>query len=227
MIAVIDSGTGNLRSVEKALAAAGGEVVVTSDPAVVRRATHVVVPGQGAFRDCLAGLKQRGLDQAVREAIAAGKPYLGICLGLQVLFEESEEHGPCAGLGILGGRVIRFRPARDAGGRALKVPHMGWNEVRPPAPSATGGDPIWRGLGDAAHVYFVHSYYVVPEDPSIVALTCEYGIPFCAAVRRGNIFATQFHPEKSQRVGLALLRNFVATPGATPGATAGASGRAP
>lgn len=207
MIAVLDSGTGNLRSVEKALAAAGGDVVVTSDPAVVRRADKIVVPGQGAFRDCLAGLQARGLDQAVREAVAAGKPYFGICLGLQVLFEESEEHGPCAGLGILRGRVVRFRPARDADGRARKVPHMGWNEVRP-----TGDDPMWHGLGDAAHVYFVHSYYVEPADPSVVALTCDYGVEFCAAVRRGNIFATQFHPEKSQRVGLTLLRNFVAAP---------------
>jgi imidazole glycerol-phosphate synthase subunit HisH len=207
VIAVLDSGTGNLRSVEKAIAAAGGEVTVTSDPDVVRRADKIVVPGQGAFRDCVAGLRARGLDGAVRESIAAGKPYLGICLGLQILFDESEEHGPCAGLGILPGRVVRFRPTVDAGGRALKVPHMGWNEVRP-----TTDDPLWHGLGDTAHVYFVHSYYVIPSDPSMIALTCDYGVPFCAAVRHDNIFATQFHPEKSQRIGLTILRNFVGGP---------------
>lgn len=200
MIAVVDSGSGNLRSVEKALAHVGGRPIVTSDPDVVRRAGKIVVPGQGAFRDCVAGLAGGGLDEAVREAIRAGRPYLGICLGLQILFEESEEHGPCRGLGIIPGRVVRFRP-RD---RTLKVPHMGWNEVR-----VRREDPLWRGIPDGAYVYFVHSYYVVPDDPSIVVLACEYDVPFAAAVRVENVFACQFHPEKSQRVGLRLLANFV------------------
>lgn len=200
MIAVVDSGSGNLRSVAKALAAAGGAPVVTSDPDVVRRADRVVVPGQGAFRDCMNGLRGRGLEEAVREAIRSGRPYLGICLGLQVLFEESEEHGRCAGLGILPGRVVRFdRPG-------LKVPHMGWNQIARARP-----DPILAGVPDEAYVYFVHSYYVVPARDELTALWCDYGGRFCAAVRHDNVFATQFHPEKSQKVGLALLSGFVAS----------------
>ena len=187
MIAVVDAGSGNLRSVEKAIAVAGGAPVVTRDPDVVRRADRVVVPGQGAFRDCMNGLRSRGLDQAVRESIRGGKPYLGICLGMQVLFEESDEHGPCAGLGIFPGRVKRF----DAPG--LKVPHMGWNDVQP-----TG-----------RYFYFVHSYYAVPAREELVALWCDYGGRFCAAVRHENVLATQFHPEKSQAAGLELLRGFV------------------
>ncbi len=205
MIAVVDSGYGNLRSVEKALAHVGGAPVVTADPDVVRRADRVVVPGQGAFRDCVAGLASRGLEAAVREAVAAGKPFLGICLGLQVLFDESEEQGPCRGLGLLRGKVVKFRPAD----RALKVPHMGWNTVR----VAQGTwDPMWRGIEDGAYAYFVHSYYVVPEDRGVVALESDYGGAFCAAVRWQNVFACQFHPEKSQRVGLQLLTNFVSVP---------------
>ena len=200
MIAVVDSGSGNLRSVEKALAVAGGDPIVTSDPDVVRRADRVVVPGQGAFRDCMRGLAARGLMDAVREAIRSGRPYLGICLGLQVLFDESDEHGPCAGLGILPGRVVRFdRPG-------LKVPHMGWNQVVRARP-----DPVLAEVPDDAYVYFVHSYYVVPARAEMIALTCDYGGTFCAAVRHENIFATQFHPEKSQKVGLKLLAGFVAS----------------
>jgi glutamine amidotransferase len=202
-IAVVDSGYGNLRSVEKALAHVGGAPAVTADPDVVRRADMVVVPGQGAFRDCVAGLAGRGLEQAVREVIARGVPFLGICLGLQILFDESEEHGPVRGLGLLPGRVVRFHP----GEAHLKVPHMGWNQVA--APAGRAPDRLWRGLEPSAHVYFVHSYYVVPADPGLVALECEYGARFCAAVRKDNLFACQFHPEKSQKVGLTLLRNFV------------------
>ena len=207
MIAVVDSGSGNLRSVEKALAHVGGRPVVTADPDVVRRADRVVVPGQGAFKDCLAGLAARGLEAAVREAIAAGRPYLGICLGLQILFDESEEQGPCRGLGLLAGRVVRLAP-RDP---AHKVPHMGWNQVRP-AGAAAAADPMWRGLGDAEWVYFVHSYHARPADPSVVALSTDYEGELCAAVRKDNVFACQFHPEKSQQVGLALLANFVTAP---------------
>ena len=203
MIAIVDSGYGNLRSVEKAVAHVGGKPVVTADPDVVRRADQVIVPGQGAFRDCVAGLKERGLEQAVREQITRGRPFLGICLGLQVLFEESDEQGPCRGLGLMAGRVVRFQPA-DA---AMKVPHMGWNSVRMPAGRAA--DPLWRGLAAEEYVYFVHSYYVAPADADVVALECDYGGRFCAAVRQGNVFACQFHPEKSQRVGLTILQNFV------------------
>jgi glutamine amidotransferase len=200
VIAVVDTGTGNLRSVEKALAHVGGAPVVTGDPDVVRRADRVVVPGQGAFRDCMAGLGG-GLDEALRDAIASGRPFLGICLGLQVLFDESEEQGPCGGLGIFAGRVRRFRPASHE----LKVPHMGWNQVR-----VERDEPLWRGIPDGAHAYFVHSYYVEPAEANLAVLTTEYGVRFCAAVRRDNVFACQFHPEKSQRVGLRLLENFVA-----------------
>lgn len=200
MIAVVDSGSGNLRSVAKALERAGADrVEITSDPALVRRADRVVVPGQGAFRDTMHGLTSRGLDEALREVIAAGRPYLGICLGLQVLFDESEEHGPVRGLGLLGGRVVRF--ATRAG---LKVPHMGWNSV-----SVRNDDALWRGLPEPAYVYFVHSYFAVPDDPRVTALATEYGGEICAAVRHENLFATQFHPEKSQAVGLGLLGNFI------------------
>jgi glutamine amidotransferase len=201
MIAVVDSGSGNLRSVKRALERAGGHAVtVTSDPDEVRRAGRVVVPGQGAFKDGMAGLTSRHLDEAVREGIAAGKPYLGLCLGMQLLFDESEEHGPVRGLGILPGRVVRFadRPG-------MKVPHMGWNDVH-----LRRDEPLWRGIADGAYVYFVHSYYVVP-DGDVSCLETDYGGKFCAAIRHENLFACQFHPEKSQGVGLAFLQNFVAS----------------
>jgi glutamine amidotransferase len=206
-IAVVDSGYGNLRSVEKALAHVGGAPVISADPDVVRRADQVVVPGQGAFRDCVAGLAERGLGEAVRESIAAGKPFLGICLGLQVLFDESEEQGRHVGLGIVRGKVAKFRPSDTS----IKVPHMGWNTVRAPGGGASK-DPLWRGLGVEEHVYFVHSYFVVPAEPADVALECDYDGTFAAAVRRDNVFACQFHPEKSQRVGLQILKNFVEIP---------------
>jgi glutamine amidotransferase len=198
VIAVVDSGAGNLRSVERALAHAGGAPVVTRDPDVVRRADRVVVPGQGAFADCMAAMNRSGLGEAVRESIRAGVPYLGICLGLQILFDDSDEHGPVAGLGILGGHVVRF-PAGP-----LKVPHIGWNQVQ-----ASGEEPLLRGIPRDAHFYFIHSYVAVPAEGRQVALTCDYGGPFCAAVRMDNLFACQFHPEKSQAVGLRLLGNFV------------------
>ncbi|MEO8551257.1 MAG: imidazole glycerol phosphate synthase subunit HisH, partial [Kofleriaceae bacterium] len=183
-------------SVERALEHVGGEIVVTRDPEIVRRADKIVVPGQGAFGVFMRGLAERGLGDALREAIAAGKPYLGICLGLQVLFEHSEE-GDVAGLGVLRGNVVRFRPTDPT----LKVPHMGWNTVTKKRPVA--------GLSDGDHVYFVHSYHVVPADPDIVALETSHGVTFCAAIQSANLFACQFHPEKSQSVGLGLLRTFV------------------
>lgn len=197
-VAIIDSGSGNLRSVERALVAGGATPVVTSDPAVVRTADRIVVPGQGAFGDCVVNLRARGLDQAIREHVMAGRPYFGICLGLQVLFETSEEMGQHEGLGILPGRVRRF----DAS--VGKVPHMGWNSVR-----IRGQEPYLRGIADGSYFYFIHSYYVVPDDAEIVSLSCEYGHEFAAAVRRDNLFACQFHPEKSQAAGLRLLANFL------------------
>jgi glutamine amidotransferase len=203
MIAVVDVCAGNLRSVEKALAAVGGEVVVTQDPRVVRAADKVVVPGQGAFGAFVRGLTARGLGPALREVIDRGTPYLGICLGLQVLFDTSEEDPGAAGLGLIPGAVVRFRPAEHA----LKVPHMGWNQVE--RVSGRPDDPLLAGVAPGAHVYFVHSYYVVPADRGVVVLESDHGGRFCAAIRHRNLFACQFHPEKSQQVGLALLREFV------------------
>jgi len=203
VIAIVDVCSGNLRSVERALQRVGGDVVVTRDPEVVRRADKIVVPGQGAFGVFMRGLDERGLGDALREAIASGRPYLGICLGLQVLFDESEEQGPCAGLGIVRGKVVRLRP----GDPKLKVPHMGWNRIfrRPECKP----DPLLDGVADGAHVYFVHSFHAVPDDHALVTLEAEHGIPITAAIRRDNLFACQFHPEKSQDVGLQILKNFV------------------
>ena len=197
MIAILDACSGNLRSVERALVHVGAEVAVTRDPEVVRRADKIVVPGQGAFGMFMRGLAERGLGEALRERIAQGAPYLGICLGLQVLFEHSEE-GDCAGLGVLRGRVTRLAPSDPR----LKIPHMGWNQVR-------GRDPLLAGIADGASFYFVHTYRAVPADPGVTALESDHGEPFCAAIRKGHLFACQFHPEKSQAVGLALLANFV------------------
>jgi imidazole glycerol-phosphate synthase subunit HisH len=196
VIAVVDVCSGNLRSVERALAHVGGKVVITRDAETVRRADKIVVPGQGAFGVFMRGLVERDLGGVLRERIAAGTPYLGICLGLQVLFEHSEE-GDCAGLGVLAGTVTRLAP----GDPRLKVPHMGWNQV-----VARQAVP---GIGDGAYVYFVHSYRVVPADPAVIALEAVHGVPFCAAVKTGNLLACQFHPEKSQAVGLGMLRAFV------------------
>ncbi|CAN5916957.1 imidazole glycerol phosphate synthase subunit HisH [soil metagenome] len=200
MIAIVDVCSGNLRSVERALAQVGGEVVVTRDPDVVRRADKIVVPGQGAFGVFMQGLVERGLNEALREAIGSGRPYLGICLGLQILFEESEEQGPCVGLGVYRGRVVKLTP----GDPTLKVPHMGWNRIAQRRP-----DPLLAGIADGAYVYFVHSYHARPEDPSLLACESVHGVRVCAAIRRDNVFACQFHPEKSQQVGLQLLKNFV------------------
>lgn len=194
MIAILDVCSGNLRSVERALAHVGAQVVVTRDPEVVRRADKIVVPGQGAFGVFMRGLAERGLGGSLREAIVRGTPYLGICLGLQVLFEHSEE-GDCAGLGVLQGRVTKLRPSDPT----LKIPHMGWNQVRGRFP----------GIADGAYVYFVHSYRVEPAEPGVIALEAAHGETFCAAIAKDNLIAVQFHPEKSQGVGLALLRAFV------------------
>jgi glutamine amidotransferase len=200
MIAIVDVCSGNLRSVERGIARAGGDVVVTRDADVVRRADKIVVPGQGAFGVFMHGLVERGLGDAVREAIASGRPFLGICLGMQVLFDSSEEQGPCPGLGVVPGRVVRIVPSEPH----IKVPHIGWNRI-----AQQRSDPMLDGVADGAHVYFDHSYHAVPDDPSLVALDADHGIRLTAAIRRDNIFACQFHPEKSQSVGIQMLRNFV------------------
>jgi glutamine amidotransferase len=209
MYAVVDYGMGNLRSVAKALEHVAGKetVVVTSDPTVVDAAARVVFPGQGAMPDCMRYLRAAGLEDAVRRALAA-KPVLAICIGEQMLFDFSEEapDGQTAtpGLGRFAGAVRRFRDA-DLGpdGARLKVPHMGWNRVR-----QTRRHPLWEGVADGALFYFVHSYYVAPADPAIIAGQTEYGIRFTCAVARDNIFATQFHPEKSAASGLRIYENF-------------------
>jgi glutamine amidotransferase len=205
-IAVVDYGMGNLRSVSKALehVAPNKVVVVTDDPAQIAAAERVVFPGQGAMPDCMRELDARGLREAVINA-AATKPFLGVCIGLQLLFEHSEE-GDAAGLGVFPGKVRRFAPQdmRDAQGNKLKVPHMGWNQVYQSFPH-----PLWQGIEDGSRFYYVHSYYVSPEDSGLTAGFSEYPTRFTSVVAQKNIFAVQFHPEKSQHDGLKLLSNFV------------------
>jgi glutamine amidotransferase len=205
-VGVVDYGMGNLRSVEKALAqvCGGAEIRVSSDPAVIDSVDRVVFPGQGAMPDCMRELRARGLDGAVRRA-AGEKPFLGICIGLQMLFEHSEE-GDTPGLGLMPGRVRRFpRGMSDVpGGAPLKVPHMGWNRV-----GQLMSHPVWQDIPDGDRFYFVHSYYAEGSDPGSQSGETEYGVRFTCAVARDNIFAVQFHPEKSQMAGLQLLRNFV------------------
>ena len=200
MIAIVDYQMGNLRSVQKALERVGYEAQVTGDPTVIAQASKIVLPGVGAYADAIAELKRRALVEPIREAINGGRPFLGICLGLQLLFERSYEDGEHEGMGILPGSVRRFEVPHE-----YKVPHMGWNQVhyrRQP--------PIFEGIEDQTHFYFVHSYYVVPEDESMIAGEAQYPDPFCAMIWRENLFATQFHPEKSQDAGLQVLRNFAA-----------------
>ena len=211
-LAVIDYGMGNLRSVAKALSHVAPEAttVVSGDPAVIRDAARVVLPGQSAMPDTMAQLDASGLRDVVL-ACLADRPFLGVCLGLQMLFESSEE-GPTPCLGILPGRVRRFREEELAlpGGERLKVPHMGWSPVR-----QAGAHPLWAGIEDGARFYFAHSYYPVPDDPALTVGTASYPAPFTCAIARANIFAVQFHPEKSQRAGLRLLANFVGWDGSS------------
>ena len=198
MIAIIDYQMGNLRSVQKGFEKVGFEAEITSDPARLAAAEKIVLPGVGAFGDAMAELRARDLIGPIRDAVAAGKPFLGICLGLQLLFDVGYEGGEYEGLGILRGKVVRFDVPHE-----FKVPHMGWNEAR-----IVRRAPILDGLADGCHFYFVHSYYVVPEDAGVVAIETTYHQPFCAMVWRDRLYATQFHPEKSQADGLKLLRNF-------------------
>ena len=200
MIALLDYGAGNVRSVQKALTAAGGDVQLVPSPKLVMQADAVVLPGVGAFDDCINAMRQQELFEAAREFVSTGKPFLGICVGYQALFENSEEfNSSAAGLGIFEGSVVRF-PDAD-----VKVPQIGWNEVNFTQPDC----PILKGIESGSHFYFVHSYYPQPKDKSIVATRTEYGVDFTSAIWRDNVFATQFHPEKSQKAGLQLLTNFV------------------
>jgi imidazole glycerol-phosphate synthase subunit HisH len=200
MIALIDYGAGNVRSVQKALTAAGGDVQLVPSPELVMQADAVVLPGVGAFDDCINAMQRLELFGAAHEFISTGKPFLGICVGYQALFENSEEfNSSTAGLGIFEGSVVRF-PDAD-----VKVPQIGWNEVNFTQPDC----PILRGIESGSHFYFVHSYYPQPKDESIVTTRTEYGVNFTSAIWRENVFATQFHPEKSQKTGLQLLTNFV------------------
>ncbi len=203
MIAIIDYGMGNLRSVQKGFERVGCQALVTSDPQRILEADHVVLPGVGAFRDCIRNLEQGDFVEPILKVIAEGRPFLGICLGLQLLFSESEEFGLHQGLGVIPGRVVRFPEGMTEAGQKLPVPHMGWNQISFQKPS-----PLFAGVTDNSNVYFVHSYYVKPDDPSVVAATSSYGLEFCAAIQRDNLVATQFHPEKSQAIGLQMLKNF-------------------
>jgi glutamine amidotransferase len=204
MIAIADFGMGNLRSVAQALLRVAPQVEtrITSDAAVIDAAERLVLPGQGAMPDCMRNLRDSGLEGAVRRA-AAQRPVLAVCIGEQMLFERSEE-GDAAGLGLLPGRVVRFAESREADGRRRKIPHMGWNRVR-----QTRSHPLWDGVADDSYFYFVHSYYVRPERPGLIVGETDYGGFFTCAVAQDNIFAVQFHPEKSAAAGLRIYANFV------------------
>jgi len=200
MIAIVDYGMGNIRSVQKGFAKAGADARITSDPKTIVNAKGIVLPGVGAFRDCMKNLEELNLRNTLVMEINKGKPFLGICLGLQLLFSESEEFGTCKGMDIFKGKVVKFRFGERSD---LKIPHMGWNTVK-----FVRKPPIFGEVEDNTYFYFVHSYYVVPEDEGIIAGQTNYGTDFVPMVWRDNIFATQFHPEKSQDAGLKILRGF-------------------
>lgn len=203
MLTIVDYGSGNLRSVQKAAETCGVPARITSDPVVVAQAERLILPGVGAFGDAMRALRERGLVEPLQAHARADRPFLGICMGLQLLFETGHEGGTHRGLGILAGDVVRFDlPA------GMKVPHMGWNTTRWPG--------AWQPARDGDHFYFVHSYYARPADASVVAAVTDYGGDFCAAVRRGNLYATQFHPEKSQTAGLRLLAAWLEATAAAP-----------
>jgi glutamine amidotransferase len=203
MIAIIDYGMGNLRSVQKGFEKVGFEAVVTADPKTVLEADKVVLPGVGAFRDCMRNLEQGGFVEPILRVIGEGRPFLGICVGMQLLFTDSVEFGLYPGLDIIPGHVLRFPENMVENGEKLAVPHMGWNQL-----AVKRDAPLLRGIADSTNVYFVHSYYVQPDDQGVVATTTGYGIEFCSSIWKDNVMATQFHPEKSQETGLAMLKNF-------------------
>jgi len=202
LIAIIDYGMGNLRSVQKGFEAVGAKAIVTSDSKKILSARSVVLPGVGAFKACMDNLEKFDLIDTVKQSVQRGKPFLGICLGLQLLFSQAEEFGSVSGLGILKGKVVGFKDAPNSGD-PLKIPHMGWNnvEVKP-------SHPLFDSVPNQSYFYFVHSYYVVPEDRATVATTTNYGIEFVSGIHHENIHAFQFHPEKSQQLGLTVLKNF-------------------
>jgi glutamine amidotransferase len=203
MIAIIDYGMGNLRSVQKGFEKVGAEAVVTADPKLVPEADKIVLPGVGAFRDCMHNLEQAGFVEPILKVIAQGRPFLGICVGMQLLFTDSVEFGLYRGLDLIPGHVLRFPDGMREGNEELKVPQIGWNQL-----NFKQETPVFEGINEGANVYFVHSYYVKPDDDGVVATTTNYGFDFCSAIRKDNIVATQFHPEKSQDVGLRILKNF-------------------
>jgi glutamine amidotransferase len=200
MIAIIDYDMGNLKSVEKAFEKLGAKTAVTRDEKSIKNSSHVVLPGVGAFGACMKNLSSYGLIEPILRTIEDGRPFLGVCLGLQLLFEESEEDGPTKGLGVIKGKVVRFpSPSKE-----LKVPHMGWNSIRIKKRS-----PLLNGIPDGSFFYFVHSYYGRPVDSTVALTETDYGVGFVSSIARGNVFACQFHPEKSQQPGLKILENFM------------------
>lgn len=203
MIAVVDYGMGNLRSVYKALEKVGYTATVTSSHRQIADARALVLPGVGAFKDCINNLEKLNLREPILQSIRSGKPFLGICLGLQVLFTESDEFGKTPGLNLIPGRVVHFSKSETPIGGRLKIPHMGWNAL-----SLQKKLPLFEGIEDGSFFYFVHSYYVNPADKKVIATTTRYGVDFTSSIQQDNMFACQFHPEKSQQVGLRLLKNF-------------------
>lgn len=203
MIAIIDYGMGNLRSVQKGFEKIGSDAVVTADPRVVLEADKIVLPGVGAFRDCMHNLEQAGFVEPILKVISDGRPFLGICVGMQLLFSDSVEFGLYKGLDLIPGHVLRFPEGMREGDEDLKVPHMGWNQLNFKHKPA-----VFEDIDEGTNVYFVHSYYVKPDDDAVIATTTNYGIEFCSAIWKDNIVATQFHPEKSQHAGLRILKNF-------------------
>ena len=203
MIAIIDYGMGNLRSVQKGFEKVGLDAVVTADPRVVLEAERIVLPGVGAFRDCMSNLEQGGFVEPILRVIREGRPFLGICVGMQLLLTDSVEFGLYQGLNVIPGHVLRFPDGMEECGEKLKVPHMGWNQLHIRRPA-----PIFAGIESGTNVYFVHSYYAKPDDDAFVATATNYGLDFCSSIVKDNIVATQFHPEKSQDAGLQILKNF-------------------
>jgi glutamine amidotransferase len=203
MIAIIDYGMGNLRSVQKGFEKIGAEAVITADPQIILESEKVVLPGVGAFRDCMHNLEQAGFVDPILRVIAEGRPFLGICVGMQLLFTDSVEFGLYKGLDVIPGHVLRFPEDMMVASERLKVPQMGWNQL-----SFKRRPPAFEGIADDSNVYFVHSYYVKPDSDEVIATTTDYGFEFCSSIWKDNIVATQFHPEKSQDVGLRILKNF-------------------